>query len=347
MGIGFLEYNRQVVVVALGGNAILRKDQTPDPETQRANIAEALKCLEPLLHKYDSIVLTHGNGPQVGNDLIRAHAAKQMRGLPRISLSDCGANTQGRIGHWIVTEMKRNHAFRTREIANLITHVYVDQCKFSEPEYTKYVGPWLSAGEINWLKAKQRGIVYKAPEGQDNQVRRVVPSPMPYRIEEIDIINSLVQKGIITICCGGGGIPVYDPSYEGNKDNFDPDSEEKFIPTEVVIDKDRATAVLAASLLEMNPDIEIHLMILTDVKGLYKTAELKADDFISEMNLDEVNDFILQNKLDAGSIKPKLEAIRHFLNHGGKHAYLGNLCDFSADSPGTHFYSIEQIKLFR
>ena len=205
MGIGFLEYNRQVAVVALGGNAILRKDQRPDPDTQCSNIADALIALEPLLDKYDSFALTHGNGPQVGNDLIRAHAAKAVKGLPRISLADCGANTQGRIGHWIVREMKRNHAFMNRRIANIITHVYVDQSEFSADEFTKYVGPWLSAGEINWEKAKRRGIIYKAPDGHENKVRRVVPSPNPYRIEEIEIGTGFNINGTVTSDCRSSG----------------------------------------------------------------------------------------------------------------------------------------------
>ncbi|MFH1515183.1 MAG: hypothetical protein ABIG42_06960, partial [bacterium] len=347
MNDGFLEYKRQVAVVALGGNAILRKEQPATPETQRENIAQALTNIEPLLGNYDSFALTHGNGPQVGNDLIRAHAAKQMKGLSRISLSDCGANTQGRIGHWLISEMKRNPKFKDRKIANIITHVFVDQNKFLREEYTKYVGPWLTAGEINWVKAKNRGIIYKAPEGQSGMVRRVVPSPTPYRIEEISIINDLIMKGVITICCGGGGIPVYDPSYDGNKDGIDTSSEEHFISADVVIDKDRASAVLASSLLEMNPDCDVHLIILTDVKGLYKTAELRTEDFIREMNLGEIDYFLENNCLDSGSIKPKLESIRHFLKKGGKHAYLGSLRDFDLNNPGTHFYSVEQIQLFR
>lgn len=347
MSIGFLKNYRQIAVVALGGNAILRKGQSSDPDTQRGNIAKALKSLEPLLDKYDSFALTHGNGPQVGNDLIRAHTAKQMKNLSRISLSDCGANTQGRIGHWIITEMKRNHAFSKRRIANIITHVYVNKNKFAPDEYTKYVGPWLGAGEINWNKAKNREIIYKAPDGQNELVRRVVPSPLPYKIEELEIINNLIMHGVITICCGGGGIPVYDPTFKGNIDGSDPSSIECFIPSDVVIDKDRASAVLAANILKMNPDCDVHLLILTDVKGLYKTSELRDEDFISEMSLNEMEGFIKSNDLDKGSIKPKLEAIMHFLKSGGKYAYLGSLEDFDSNGSGTRFFSIDQIKLFR
>lgn len=347
MGIGFLENHKQVAVVALGGNAILRKGQKATPENQRKNIAEALVSLEPLLDKYDAFALTHGNGPQVGNDMLRSLAAKKLENLPGISLADCGANTQGRIGNWIVLEMERNGHFSKRKVANLITHVFVDKNEFTKDEYTKYVGPWLIAADVELKKALSKGVVYKTPDGQTDSVRRVVPSPIPYRIAEIDIINDLINFGAITICCGGGGIPVYDPAYEGNLDHCDPSATDRFIASDVVIDKDYASAVLASSLLEINPDWDVHLLILTDANGLYKSAELKPEDFISEMSLDELETFIHKNCLDAGSIRPKLEAIRHFLRKGGKHAFLGSLSEFDPDHPGTHFFSVEQIKLFR
>jgi carbamate kinase len=347
MGIGFLENHRQVAVVALGGNAILRKGQDATPEIQRKNIADALVNLEPLLDKYDAFALTHGNGPQVGNDILRSLAAEKLENLPRISLADCGANTQGRVGNWIVLEMARNRHFSERKVANLITHVFVDKNEFTKEDYTKYIGPWLPSKEIDVQKELEKGIVYKTPDGQTDSVRRVVPSPVPYRIAEIDVINDILGYGAITICCGGGGIPVYDPAYEGNLDKCDPSSKERFIPSDVVIDKDYASAVLAASLSDLNPDWDVHLLILTDVKGLYQNAELRPEDFIGEMSLEEIENFIQRNSLDAGSIRPKLEAIRYFLRKGGKHAYLGSLTEFDPDNPGTHFFSVEQIKLFR
>ena len=347
MASNFLKYKRQIAVLALGGNAILKKNQPCDPEVQCYNIAQALKSLEKLVNFYDSVALTHGNGPQVGNDLIRSHAARQHYKLPGIDIADCDANTQGRIGHWIIREMRRNPVFGQKKTACLITHVYVDKIHFTPDEYTKYVGPWLNPSDIDHEEAKRRGIVYKAPDGQNEKVRRVVPSPLPYRIEEIETINMLLNEGVITICCGGGGVPVYDPRYEGNRDGFDPDSAEKFIPSDVVIDKDRASAVLAASLLEMNPDSEVHLIILTDVKGLFKTAQLNDKDFIREMSLESLDSFITQNTLDPGSIQPKLEAIQYFLKNGGKQAVLGSLDNFDLANPGTYFYSVKQIELFR
>jgi len=347
MDSGFLTYKEPIAVVALGGNAILKKDQPPTPEIQQANIAVALKSLEKLLDRYDAIALTHGNGPQVGNDLIRSHAAQQHSNLPGLDLVDCDANTQGRIGHWIVMEIRKNPAFRNKKAASIITHVYVDKCNFTPDEYTKYVGPWLNPVDIDFGEASKRGIIYKAPGGQSEKVRRVVPSPMPYRIEEIETIKMLLDKGVITICCGGGGVPVYDPTHEGNRDRIDNKATDRFIPCDVVIDKDWASAVLASSLLELNPDCDVHLYILTDVRGLYKTAQLKEEDFIPEMSLEELDDFISGNTLDAGSIRPKLDAIRSFLKRGGRRAFLGRLDDFNPDNPGTTFYSLEQIELFR
>jgi len=347
MDSGFLTYKKPIAVVALGGNAILKKNQPPTSEIQQANIAVALKSLEKLLYAYDAIAFTHGNGPQVGNELIRSHAAQRYYNLPEIDLGVCDANTQGQIGHWIVMEMKKIPSFRDKNVASIITHVYVDKRHFTHDEYTKYVGPWLDPKDIDFEEASKRGIIYKTPDGQNEKVRRVVPSPGPYRIEEIETINMLLNDGVITICCGGGGVPVYDPAYEGNRDKVDDEASDRFIPCDVVIDKDRASAVLASSLLELNADCDVHLIILTDVKGLYKNSQLKEKDFISEMSLNELDDFILRNTLDAGSIRPKLEAIQSFLKKGGKRAYLAGLDDFNPDSPGTTFYSLKQIELFR
>jgi carbamate kinase len=344
---GFLEYKKPIAVVALGGNAILMKNQPPTPEVQQSNISVALKNLEKLLSEYDSIALTHGNGPQVGNELLRSIAGQHCYNLPEIDLVDCDANTQGQIGHWIVMELKKNQAFRHKKAVSIITHVYVDKCHFTPDEYTKYVGPWLNPGEVNLEEASRKGIIFKAPDGQTEKIRRVVPSPKPYRIEEIETINMLLNNGTITVCCGGGGVPIYDPAYEGNRDRVDSEALQRFVPCDVVIDKDRASAVLASSLLVLNPDCDVHLIILTDVKGLFKNSKMREEDFIPEMSLKELDDFISRNALDAGTIRPKLESIRMFLKNGGKKAFLAQLDNYNPENPGTIFYGLEQIELFR
>ena len=194
-------------VIALGGNAILRKGQAATPEIQMGNLREAIHNLSPALDFYRSFALTHGNGPQVGNDLIRSYAAHQTDGLAELGLADCVANTQGRIGHWIMREMKNHPRIRDLPAACVLTHVYVDKNEFTREEYTKGVGPWIPDTEDARRDFDSRGIVYTI--GPDfGELRRVVPSPRPSAIEEFPTIARLLQEGVITICCGGGGIPI-------------------------------------------------------------------------------------------------------------------------------------------
>ncbi len=345
-----LESGLKLAVIALGGNAILRKGQKATPQVQLANIREAISSIEGALDFYDAFALTHGNGPQVGNDLIRSQAAFEHEGLEELDLVDCVANTQGRIGHWLIHEMKRNPVFAPRNIACVMTHVYVNKNTFKPDEYTKYVGPWRRNDPETRARLDARGINYKSPAGSEESIRRVVPSPSPYAIEEIEIIDDLLKLQIITICCGGGGIPVYNPAYEGNLDGGSKD-DDKFRRTEVVIDKDRASSVLAVSLLERNPTIEVHLIILADIPGLYKTPELRDEEFIPEMSFEELTAFRASTKLDPGSMGPKVEAIHNFLDAGGRHAYLGPLDEFPlifdpSSRVGTHFHRTEQLNIF-
>jgi carbamate kinase len=350
MNPALLESGMKIAVIALGGNAILRKGQKASPQVQLANIREAIHNLENVLDVYHTFAITHGNGPQVGNDLIRSYTAAEHEGLPELDLVDCGANTQGRIGHWLIHEMKRNPIFAERKIACVLTHVYVDKDTFAPDEYTKYIGPWRPNNPETRARFDARAVIYKSPAGSEESIRRVVPSPSPYAIEEIDIIDQLLNGGVITICCGGGGIPVYNPTYEDNL-NGSVKGGETFQRSEVVIDKDRASSILAISLLEKNPTIEVHLIILADVKGLYRTPELRDEDFIPDMSYEELKAFREQTKLDPGSIGPKVEAICDFLDAGGRHAYFGPLDEFplifDPSSPvGTHFHRTQQLNMF-
>ena len=345
-----LKSGMKIAVIALGGNAILRKDQEASPETQLENLREAVHNLEGAFNRYETFALTHGNGPQVGNDLIRSYSAEDHEGIPELDLVDCGANTQGRIGHWITHEMKRNPIFADRKVSCVMTHVYVDKNTFSDDEYTKYIGPWRSNTPETRARLDAKGIRYKSPSGHEDSIRRVVPSPTPYAIEEIEIINHLLSRGVITICCGGGGIPVYDPCYDGNLDGTIK-GDKCFMRSEVVIDKDRASSILAISILENNPTLDVEFIILADIKGLYSSPELREEDFIQSMNLQELTDFMARTELDPGSIGPKIEAIHRFLSMGGKHAYFGPLDDFDAildpaKKVGTHFHNTPQMQMF-
>jgi len=339
---------RRYGVIAIGGNAILRKGQSADPDTQMSNLRIAVDKLAVALERYNSFALTHGNGPQVGNDLIRSASAYQLDNLPELGLADCVANTQGRIGHWIIRQMKNHLRFREYPTACVLTHVYVEKDSFSQEEYIKYVGPWRPNDEDTRRDLDNRGIVYAVPDGQSERLRRVVPSPMPYAIEEFGIIANLLENGVITICCGGGGIPVYDPAR--GKDRIEAEGDH-FRQSEVVIDKDRASALLASNLLSYFDGVEVELVILMDAKGLYRDARCREEDFIPRMTLAELKEFLNNNDLDPGSIRPKLEGIAQFLESGGKRAFLGPLSDFEQvyipDSPaGTVFVQTGQLGLY-
>jgi len=335
-------------VIALGGNAILHKGQPADPSTQMANLRQAVDKLTAALDRYTAFALTHGNGPQVGNDLIRSYRAFEAEGLPELGLADCVANTQGRIGHWIIREMQNHPRFREHPIACVLTHVYVEKNRFTLDEYTKYVGPWRPDDEANRRELDKRGFVYKVPDGESGKIRRVVPSPKPYAIEEFGTIAALLENGAITICCGGGGIPVFKPR------RGEPGTDaciDTFQPSEVVIDKDLTSSLLASNLLTYFDGAKIELVILMEAKGLYRTARCRDDEFIPTMTLRELETFLDDNSLDPGSIRPKLEAIRDFLKSGGRRAFLGPLDDFEkifdAGSPvGTIFIQSPQLSLY-
>jgi len=335
-------------VIALGGNAILQKGQSAEPAVQMDNLRKAVDRLVVAGQRYNSFALTHGNGPQVGNDMIRSHCAFENQGIPELGLTDCVANTQGRIGHWLIREMKNHPRFREYPVACVLTHVYVDKIEFTESEYTKYIGPWRPNDELTRKYMDSQGIRYKSPDGSPDKIRRVVPSPNPYAIEEFGTIAHLLENGVITICCGGGGVPVFDQFRDSAKDQVIGDS---FQQSDVVIDKDRASALLASNLITYFGDVEIELVILMDNRGLFADSRFRDEDFIPKMSMVELKDFIAENNLDPGSIRPKLESILYFLEHGGRRAFLGPLDNFpevfNPDSGiGTVFYQSPQLGLY-
>jgi len=335
-------------VIALGGNAILRKGQTADPYNQMANLRVAIDNLEPALDRYRSFALSHGNGPQAGYDLLRSYHANRNEDLAELGLADIVANTQGRIGHWIIREMKNHPDFRNQPVACVLTHVYVGKNEFTPDEYTKYVGPWRPNTLEIREKLDNRGIVYKIPESDPEKLRQVVPSPKPTGINEFRTIAGLLEHGTLTICCGGGGIPVFDPWHGEDRDNL---SIDRFEQAHVVVDKDRASALLASRLLSRFDDADVELIILMDANGLYRDSRLREEDFIEKMTLAELEEFLKAGTLEKGSIKPKLEAIADFLRAGGRRAFLGPLENFRKifdphEPTGTTFVSSEQLGLY-
>lgn len=281
------------LVIALGGNALLKRGEPLDVEVQRANIRLACTAIAPLVSEH-TIILTHGNGPQVGLLALQAAAFTEVEAYP---LDVLGAESEGMIGYLLEQEMI--NASPESKVVNLITQTLVDAEDPAFQDPTKYVGPVYS--EIKARKiAKERDWIVKS---DGNYFRRVVPSPMPRKILELDAINALSDAGYLVICTGGGGVPVIRTS-QGSLQGV-----------EAVIDKDRASALLASQL-----DADF-LLLLTDVDAVYSNWGTSSQRAIHRANVAE-----LQQKAFAdGSMGPKVEAACEFVNQTGKYAAIGAL----------------------
>jgi carbamate kinase len=269
-------------VVALGGNALMRPGERGTAAEQLANLRRAVAALRPLLDE-DGLVITHGNGPQVGNELIRQERAAEE--VPPLPLWLAVAQTQAEIGALIAAELRPTAGGRSA--ACVLTHVVVaaDDPAFDRP--TKPIGPFYSAEEGERL-ARDRGWVMTADANRGH--RRVVPSPQPLEIVELDVIGR-VSAAAIVIACGGGGIPVV---RRGGR----------FVGVDAVIDKDRASALLARGL-----DADL-LVILTEVPAVYR--HFGAENAEEIRMLDAADAESLLPELAEGSMRPKVEAALAF-----------------------------------
>lgn len=287
-----------LVVIALGGNALLRRGQPLDAGLQKANVKVAAEAVAQVAREH-VVVLTHGNGPQVGLLALQNEAYTEVPGYP---LDVLDAETEGMVGYLLEQELGRH--LDTDRLATLLTQVIVDpnDVAFSHP--TKFVGPGYDARDARFL-AHERGWAV-APDG--DAWRRVVPSPEPKRIVEIDTIRLLVEHGVTVTCVGGGGIPVV------------PDGQGGLTGVEAVIDKDLAASLLATSL---GADA---LLLLTDVDAVYAgwgTGHQRA--------IHETRPALLRPlELPAGSMGPKVDAACRFVEAGGALCAIGALADASA-----------------
>jgi carbamate kinase len=241
------------VVVALGGNALLRKGDTGTAESQ------ATRCLEA-----GQVVITHGNGPVVGNILIRQQAARRL--VPPMPLDVCGAESQGNIGYMLeraLVQVFRQHGIH-RPVATLLSLVEVDPADSAFAQPTKPVGPFFSAAEAEDLR-RSVPLVQDAGRG----FRRVVASPRPHRIIESAAIDVLLQAGIAVITLGGGGVPVV------------VDQQQRLLGVEAVIDKDLSSSLLACELRAQT------LIILTDIDHVYLEFLSPARRAVTQMNIAE------------------------------------------------------------
>jgi carbamate kinase len=294
-------------VVALGGNALIRAGDKGTAAEQSARLREAAESLHPLFAE-QRLVITHGNGPQVGNELLRQERAADE--VPPLPLYLAVAQTQAEIGSLIETELGQ---VAGGPVVCLLTHVVVarDDPAFERP--TKPIGPFYSSEQAKTLE-RERG--WALVEEQGRGWRRAVPSPVPLEVVELDQVRALLDSGAIPVACGGGGIPVVreDARLRG---------------VDAVIDKDRASAVLAAGL---GAD---RLVILTDVSALKRGFGTPHEEDVGELSPDDADKLLPE--LAEGSMRPKVEAAIAMARSGGETLItsLDRVAEALAGSAGT------------
>jgi carbamate kinase len=297
------------VVVALGGNALLRRGEPLTAENQRANAQAACAALAPVALEHE-LVISHGNGPQVGLLALMGSAYTAVEAYP---LDVLGAQTEGMIGYLIEQELG-NLLPQERPLATLLTMIEVDGDDPAFKNPTKPIGPVYEKEEADRLAA-EKGWTFK-PDGRS--FRRVVPSPVPKRIFEIRPIRSLLEQGTVVICAGGGGIPT---RYTGEG----APAGRRLVGIEAVIDKDLASGLLAK-------DLEADLLVIaTDVDGVYTdwgTPEQRRLDRVTPDELEPLS-------LPAGSMGPKVRAACRFARETGHDAVIGSLADIVELVAGT------------
>ena len=301
------------IVIALGGNALLQRGQPMTAENQRANIRAAAEQIAAVAPD-NEIVIAHGNGPQVGLLALQAAAYHDVAPYP---LDVLGAQTEAMIGYVIEQELG-NLLPADKSLATVLTMIEVDRDDPAFANPTKPIGPIYDRDTAERLKATSGWAI--APDG--DKFRRVVASPKPKRIFEIRPIRTLVEKGTLVICAGGGGIPTM---YDENG---------RLHGVEAVIDKDLASALLAEQL-----DADL-LVIATDVDGVYVNWGKPDQAKLGSVTLEQLADL----NLPAGSMGPKVEAACGFARSTGREAVIGSLTDIADIVGGTAGTRVRELQ---
>lgn len=294
------------IVVALGGNAILRGKELHSYTEQFENVRRTCREVVKLIADGYQPLLTHGNGPQVGNLLIQNEAAAAL--VPAVPLDVCGAETQGQIGYMIQQALRDElgRAGLPRPVASVVTQVVVDADDPAFATPTKPIGPFLPA-EVAAERMRDKGETWALIDHRG--WRKLTPSPQPLEIVELDVIHRLLDAGAVVIACGGGGVPVRrrpDGRLEG---------------VEAVVDKDLAAARLALELRAAT------LLILTDVPGVAVDFGKPTERFLRRMTLSEFEQLLVREPFSAGSMGPKARAAYRFVRDGGGQATICALED--------------------
>ena len=295
-----------LIVIALGGNALLQRGQKGSFDDQYQNVKGTVAKVADLIERGYKIVLTHGNGPQVGATLLRHEAAKSI--VPPFPLDACGAETQGFIGYMIQQALRNELKSRgiDKFVVTLITRVIVDKHDSAFQNPTKPIGPFYTKEEADKVREQKPELVIKEDAGRG--YRRVVPSPDPKIIAERLAIRALVDAGFVVVACGGGGIPIIEEG--GNA-----------VGVEAVIDKDLAGQRLA-TLIGANI-----FVVLTDINGAYVNYGKPNQELIKEITTGKLRNYAKEGQFKEGSMAPKVEAAIRFVESGGERAVIAALGD--------------------
>ncbi len=295
----------ETLVLALGGNAIKSSGERGTSAEQFANVSKAMASVAELAERGYRVVITHGNGPQVGTILLQQAAAELSEGIPAMPMDVAGAMSQGQIGYMIQQCLQNELRRRGKPwpVATVVTQMVVDPADpaFSNP--TKPVGPFYTREKAEELRAQGFTVIEDSGRGY----RRVVPSPIPVAIAEIYAVRTLINSGAMVICAGGGGVPVVR------------DQAGDLHGVEAVIDKDLGAALLAQKL-----DAD-RLLILTDVEQVYINYRKPDQKALSLLSLEDARRYIAEGHFSSGSMGPKVQAAVSFVESGGKQAIITHL----------------------
>jgi carbamate kinase len=299
------------VVVALGGNALLRRGEPLTDDNQRKNAAIACDELAPVALAHE-LVISHGNGPQVGLLALQAEAYDEV---PPPPLDVLGAQTQGMIGYIVEQELGNRLPFK-KPLASLLTMIEVDPADPAFQNPTKPIGPHYHKAKADEMAA-EKGWTFK-PDG--DAFRRVVPSPRPKRIFELRQVNWMLEKGAVVICSGGGGIPVmYEDRADTREEQESLGPDRRLVGVEAVIDKDHASALLASG-IEAD-----YFVMATDADAVYEDWGEPGQKAIARAHPEALLE--MADQFPAGSMRPKVVAACEFALETGNKAAIGGLVD--------------------
>lgn len=307
----------KTALIAIGGNSLIRAGEKGTNAEQLANARRTAHALVSLIADGCRLVITHGNGPQVGADLLRSERASDQ--VPPLPLDACGAQTQGEIGYVLAQALQReiSGSGLVMPVTAVVTQTLVSSDDPAMLHPTKPIGPFYSREEA---EQRQRTLGWQIVEDAARGYRRVVPSPEPVEIVELEVIRNLVREGVLVIACGGGGIPVVRTN--GGVRGI-----------EAVIDKDRASALLA---LKLGVDL---FVISTDVDRVYLDYKKPTQRALDHVTASELEAHCRAGHFPPGNMGPKVESVLRFLRGGGREAIVTcyeQLHDAVTAHAGTH-----------